>query len=273
VELLLPKELHLEPLPDNPQRVAVMWGPLVLAGDLGPGRERGQRGQRGQRERQRPNVPVFVTEERPVEEWVRPAESSPGTFRTAGVGRNRDVELAPFYRLHRRLYSAYWDLFTSSQWAEREQEIAAQRERLRKLEEATVAFAQPGQMQPERDFNFQGEETWDVDEAGRDGRVGRDWFSFDLPVDASEPMVLVVTYRSGRRPGEPKFDILIDGEPIAKAETIKRENPPQFYDVQYRLPPNLLEGKDKVTVRFETKEGNSIGPIFGLRMIRADAEL
>jgi hypothetical protein len=36
VELVLPKALHLEPLPDNPSRVAIMWGPLVLAGDLGP---------------------------------------------------------------------------------------------------------------------------------------------------------------------------------------------------------------------------------------------
>ena len=34
VELVLPKALHLEPLPDNADRVALMWGPLVLAGDL-----------------------------------------------------------------------------------------------------------------------------------------------------------------------------------------------------------------------------------------------
>jgi hypothetical protein len=127
-------------------------------------------------------------------------------------------------------------------------------------------------MQPERDFNFQGDETWPVNESNRDGRVSRDWFSFDLPVDASEPMVLVVTYHSGRRPREPKFDILIDGEPIVKDETTKRQRPPQFYDVQYPLPAALLEGKEKVTVRFETTEGSSIGPVFGLRMIRAAGE-
>ena len=32
----------------------------------------------------------------------------PGSFRTAGVGV--DVVLSPFYRLHRRVYTAYWDL-------------------------------------------------------------------------------------------------------------------------------------------------------------------
>src|SRR5207248_3655607 len=30
VSLTLPKSLHLEPLPDNSNRVAILWGPLVL---------------------------------------------------------------------------------------------------------------------------------------------------------------------------------------------------------------------------------------------------
>jgi DUF1680 family protein len=273
VELTLPKKLHLEPLPDNPQRVAVLWGPLVLAGDLGPGRERGRRGRdRGNREQ--PSTPVFVAVEKPIEEWVQPSSDDKGSFRTSGVGRDRDVNLTPFYRLHRRLYAAYWDLFTPSQWEEREQEIAAERERLRKLEEATVAFFQPGQMQAERDVNFQGSEdnTFAIREAGRSGRVGRDWFSFDLPVDAAKPMMLVVTYYSGQRPREPKFNIHVGGEPVAKDETVKRDSPARFYDVEYPIPLTATDGKEKVTVRFETTEGYSIGPVFGIRMIRADRE-
>ena len=39
VELALPKTLRKEPLPDNLERFALMWGPLVLAGDLGPERQ------------------------------------------------------------------------------------------------------------------------------------------------------------------------------------------------------------------------------------------
>jgi hypothetical protein len=265
VELTLPKTLHLEPLPDDSQRVAVMWGPLVLAGDLGPQRQRDRR----RRDREPVTVPVFVAAGQPVDEWVQPVENAAGKFRTVDVGRPNDVELAPFYRLQRRLYAAYWDLFTPSQWAEREQEIAAERERLRKLEEATVAFAQPGQMQPERDFNFQGDQTWTISEAERDGRVGRDWFSFELPVDTSAPMVLAITYRSGERPCDPKFDILVEGERIADDETLKQDRPARFYDVEYPIPASLLAGKEKVTVRFETTEGSAIGPVFGLRMLRA----
>jgi DUF1680 family protein len=267
VELTLPKKLHMEPLPDNPQRVAVMWGPLVLAGDLGTGGDR-RRGRSGRSEGAAPDVPVFVSDDQNVEQWVQPVTR----FRTAGVGRDREVELTPFYRLHRRRYSAYWDLFTPSQFAERQTEIAAERERVRKLEAATVAFFQPGQMQAERDVNFEGEETYAINESNREGRVGRDWFSFDLPVDSNAPMALVVTYYSGRRPREPKFNILIGDKPIATDETVKRDSPAKFYDVEYPVPSELVADKEKVTVRFETTDGNSIGPVFGVRMIRAGAE-
>src|SRR5262249_23940312 len=39
VRVELPKTLRLEPTPDNSSVAAIMWGPLVLTGDLGPRRE------------------------------------------------------------------------------------------------------------------------------------------------------------------------------------------------------------------------------------------
>jgi DUF1680 family protein len=265
VELKLSKSLRLEPLPDNPQRVAVMWGPLVLAGDLGPQRERG-RGQRGSRN-ERPEAPVFVTVDKPVSQWLKADGDEPGSFRSDGVGREEDVNLAPFYRLHRRIYAAYWDVFTPTQWEERSAQLEAERQRMRELEQRTVGYVQPGEMQPERDFNFQGEMTWPVRESGRAGRVGRDWFSFDMPVDDAQPMTLVVTYHSGERRREPKFAILIDDHHLADV-TVAKETPARFYDAQYTLPARLLAGKKRVAVRFQSAEENGIGPVFGVRTVR-----
>ena len=48
VELALPKSLHLEPTPDNKTVAAIMWGPLVLAGDHGPRRDRRSQANAGQ---------------------------------------------------------------------------------------------------------------------------------------------------------------------------------------------------------------------------------
>jgi DUF1680 family protein len=116
VDLILPKTLHLEPLPDNPRRVAIMWGPLVLAGDLGPEEKKRKEDKTSDLSEK---TPVFIAAEKPVEEWLKPVPDKPGHFRSDGVGRERDVDFVPFYRLHRRTYAIYWDLFTESEWKEK----------------------------------------------------------------------------------------------------------------------------------------------------------
>jgi hypothetical protein len=270
VELTLPKTLRLEPLPDNPRRTAIMWGPLVLAGDLGPEQRRRRGGDTVYRQ---PRTPVFVAAGRPVAEWLKPAADKPGCFRTDGVGRDDDVDFVLFYRLHRRMYAVYWDLFTEPEWKEKKAEYAAEEERLRKLEAATVAYAQPGRMQPERDFNYQSPgDAWVVRMMGRPGRWGRSWFSFDLPVESERPMTLVVTYCSDHHSrGRAKFDILVDGQRVAGQE-VTRSSPARFYDVEYPLAASVVEDKEKVTVRFQAGKGNVVAAVFGVRMIRADAE-
>jgi DUF1680 family protein len=270
VELTLPKTLRLEPLPDNPRRTAIMWGSLVLAGDLGPEDRRG-RGRGGSYDQ--PRVPVFVAAERPAAEWLKPVPDKPGHFRTDGVGRERDVDFVPFYRLHRRTYGVYWDLFTQPEWEKKAAEYAAEEERRRKLEQATVAYAQPGEMQPERDFNYQGpDDARVVRIMGRPGRWARNWFSFDLPVEPAHPMKLVVTYYSGRRSRRAAtFDILVDGQRVGN-QKVTRSSPARFFDVEYVIPANVVRDKKKVTVRFEASDGNSVASVFGIRMIRADAE-
>jgi DUF1680 family protein len=125
VEVTLPKSLRLEPTPDDPRTVAILWGPLVLAGDLGPETGVHAEGPLPKRDRAvAPPTPVFLAAEKPVTDWVKPVPGQPGHFRTQGVGRapdgsgrSMDVDLVPFYRLHRRTYSTYWKLLTDEEWA------------------------------------------------------------------------------------------------------------------------------------------------------------
>jgi len=277
VEITLPKSLRLEPLPDNPRRASIMWGPLVLAGDLGPEVERGGRGGEGSA---RPKVPVFVAADQPPSSWLEPVDGEPGVFRSDGVGREpdavgrvRDVTFVPFYRLHRRLYSTYWDLFTPAEWEEQRAAYAAEAERRRRLEAATVAYLEPGEIVFEREFNYQGgADARPQRILGRPGRRGGSWFSFDVPVDPDHPMALIVTYYSDDRRGTPaEFEILVDGRRLADQE-LRLSEPPRFFDVEYPVPAELVRGKDSVTLRFEAKPGSQIATVFGIRMIRADAE-
>jgi len=263
VAITLPKTLRLEPLPDNPRRVAILWGPLVLAGDLGPEENRRQRASLSNA------VPVFIAAERPVADWLKPVPGQRGCFRTEGVGKEREVDFVPFYRLHRHIYGVYWDLFTPPEWDKRAAEIAAERELQRKLEAATVGYVQPGEMQAERDANMQGEDTEPLRLMSRPGRRGSKWFSFDLAVDPTHPMKLVVTYNHDEWQ-QRTFDISVDGVRVGQ-QTIERRGPLRFFDVEYAVPAETVKSKQKVTVKFQATQGNEIGAVFGLRMIRADS--
>ena len=276
VEVSLPKTLRFESLPDNPRRGSLLWGPLVLAGDLGPEVERGRGGEQPRPEP--PVVPVFVAGGRPVSDWLKPVAGAPGSFRSAGAGREpdqeggaRDVDFVPMYRLHRHTYSTYWDLFTPEEWDEEKTGYAAEAERMRRLEAASVAYLQPGEAVFDRPFNFQGEDTQPQRIHGRPGRRGSGWFSYDVPVEPDHPMVMILTYYSNDRRGTPaSFEVLVDGNVVA-APDIGRSEPPRFFDVEYPIPASFVAGNDTVNIRFSADEGSQIATIFGLRMIRGDA--
>jgi hypothetical protein len=264
VALTLPKTLHLEPLVDNPRRTAIMWGPLMLAGDLGPEPPRSDGRARGATPAV--DVPVLVSASRNPADWLKPIAGRPGEFQTDCIGRDNDFALAPFYRLHRRVYMGYVDLYTPADWEKKSADDAAERERQRQLEAATVAYVQPGNPQREREFNQQGESTTVARVDQRAGRGGRGWFSFDLPIDPSQANVLVVTYHAdSRRPRT--FDILVDGQRIAE-ERFEIDSGDRFVDREYAIPAALTQGKQKVTVRFQATGGNDIAAAFGIRIVR-----
>ena len=125
-------------------------------------------------------------------------------------------------------------------------------------------------MQPERDFNMQGEDTSTDRVMGRASRRGAKWFSFDLPVDPSHPTALVVTYYSDEW-RKRTFDVLVEGQKVGD-QIIEKGGPVRFFDVEYAIPSNLVQGKQKVTARFQATNGNEIAAVFGLRIIRADAD-
>lgn len=262
VEMKIPMSLRREPLPDNPDRVAILYGPTVLAGELGPESEAEVGGLI--------LIPALVIKENPLRRWIEPVVGEPSTFRTLRSGRPRDVKLSPFYRMHGRRYVVYWDLFTPEQWAVREADYRAELERARRLEAMTVDFAQPGEMQPERDHNMQGEHTDAGEHSGRKWRHARDggWVSFDLKVLPDNHVSLVCTYW-GSETGPRSFDVLVDGVKIA-TQSLQNDKPGQFFDVTYPIPEELTRGKTKITVRFQARPGNTAGGFYGLRVIHGE---
>jgi hypothetical protein len=270
IQLSIPKTLRLEPTPDDPTVSSIMWGPLVLAADLGPRREKPE----GE---PRIVAPALVARDRAIAEWVVPVPSTAGDFRVAGVGRRLaspndapvDLSLAPFYRTHGRTYSVYFDVVTPREFDARVAAAAAAGERERQVDAATLAFVQPGRAADEQKFNYRSEPATRpvarVDD--RTGRGGVGSFSFDLPVEAAAGQSLVVTYRNDLGlPVLANFEVQVDGTALAHYEPNRSAT--GFWDAVYPLPAALLTGKSKITVRFVATGESRIVPVYGIRIVR-----
>jgi hypothetical protein len=249
--------LTMESMPDNPKRVAFLYGPIVLAAALG-----------GMPVDSMYDAPVLVTNVLQPEKWLKPLANQPLHFISQKVGYPYDVELAPFYQTHGQPYSVYMDLFTSDDLTRKKTAYEAEKRRMKDLEARTIDVLRIGEMQPERDHHVTGENTTS---GGLDGRKWRHavdggWFAFDLKVDAVLPNVLQCTYW-GSDSGNRVFDILVEGEKIA-TQTLQATHPNAFFDVPHELPIALTKGKNVVHVRLQAHPGATAGGLFGARMLR-----
>jgi uncharacterized protein len=107
----LPMTLRLRRTPDNPNVAAIMYGPLVLAGEL-PTEELAKEKIYGPYRADGVPVraPVLVAASEDVGAWVQPVPGEPLTFRTVNAGRPGDVRLVPFHTLFGKRYAVYWNI-------------------------------------------------------------------------------------------------------------------------------------------------------------------
>jgi hypothetical protein len=123
IEMELPMQLTVESMPDDPTLQAFLYGPVVLAGDLGTEglTEQAIIGPNAPRMgAPNPNAPAAASAQPRVPEieipaftasgsdpasWIKPADK-PLTFRT--IGQKKDVTLAPLNSIFGRRYSVYW---------------------------------------------------------------------------------------------------------------------------------------------------------------------
>jgi DUF1680 family protein len=260
VEISMPFSLRTEGFRDNPDRFAFLNGPLVLCAEVDS----------------KQTYPAIVTEQDQLLSAIKPVASQPATFtapgrlfRVPGEERGRDLTLEPFYRMHgNRSYVVYWDRFTPSQWQAKETEYKAELARQKELEARTVDYILVGHPQSERDHNLQGEKTGDGDFSDRKWRHATDggWFSYGLKVLSGQDQELSVTYW-GSDGGNRIFDVLIDGQKLA-TQRLESNRPNKFYEEVYPIAANLLQGKGKVTVKFQAHPGAWAGGVFGVRLLK-----
>jgi uncharacterized protein len=237
VDVALPMRLHLEATQDDPERQAILYGPLVLAGELGT--------------QPKPNVPVMLAKGKAVNDWVQPVGDKPLTFATKGAGAPKDVTLVPYSQMHSQHFSVYWDVINAQELERRKQEAAAAATTRKRLEDATVDVVFFGQEQSEKAHNLQSERSRTGDYMGHQIRSAEaGWFSFDLKPPQGKPAALVCTYWGGDA-RDRAFNIFIDGKWLT-SQRINNDKPGEYWDVRYDLPSAMVDGRPSVQVKLES---------------------
>jgi DUF1680 family protein len=293
VSVSLPMTLHVEPLPHSTTYAAFMYGPVVLAGDLGSaGMENARRyGSNTPQATLVPpaahvDIPVFVSADLTKDlAKIRPVPGAPLTFKAVGITQPTDVTLVPFFTLFEPRYTIYWKVYSPADWDARTKAAAADAARRQNFASRTIDAVDVGSDESERSHGLTSQTSGrgrgaaaatsppPVGPAGPtlfDGRRGREarggFISYALKVTPGLPATLAVTYRVETATQPRSFDVLVDGTKVA-TETLAAR-PGEFFDKEYPLASDLTRGKSQVTVRFESAGTQTTATVFDVRTVR-----
>ena len=274
IEVHLPMQLRTEQLHATPQKQAILYGPIVLAANLGPtGLETDYvDSQTRYAGAVLPPPPLFVTSGA-ASGQVRRANTSTLAFTAqmvdSGDGSVKAVPMLPYSRAHHMRYGVYFDVLTPQQWQQKRAEIAAEAALQRDLAARTVDTYRPGEQQNEVEHAFKGRNSNTGNSGDFKWRDARDGGFIEFALQAPPAGVggeLLIKYW-GSDNGDRDFDILVDGQKIG-SQVLSNDKPGEYWDAIYPIPANLLAGKSRVTVRVAAKPGKTAGGIFGARMLK-----
>lgn len=258
IELITPLHFYTEAMPDNSNRKAVFYGPVLLAGVL------------GDKEPEPLEIPVFVSSETDPGKWLHAVENKSLVFTTAATGNSKEVQLIPFNTTANEHYTVYWDVFTPQQWAVQQKVYEADKQQQQVLEARTVDNLRIGEMQPERDHELVGDKTTTGEEHNRKWRMAADsgYFSFTIKVDPSANNSLVCTYW-GMDNRDRIFDIYVNDNKIA-TEDLNKYKASKFYEVAYPISLDLTKYKLTAKIKFVPKANNAAGPLYQAKIVKGD---
>lgn len=283
VEIRLPMNLHLYISMDDPQKQAIMYGPIVLAGALGtenfPETDIVADHQ-ALNNFELIEVPVLVTNKKDVNKWVNRIDSKL-VFETESVGQpgSLKLKLIPFYELHHQRYTVYWKIMSDKEYQLYLEKKRKEQESLNKL---TADVVSPNEQQPEIDHCIQSRNSFSgylnvVHRGWRDARGEEGFFSYQMKIDPERSNFLAVKYFGNDNnifidgiEYERNFDILVDDIVIAN-QKLKNNQPSEgLFDVFYEIPKSLTQGKQKVTVKFKSYEETIAGGVYEVKIIVGD---
>ena len=279
LEISMPMHTTVEQMPNVSNYYAIMHGPIVLAAKTGTEDLKGlvaddQRWSHIAHGRlmSLTDAPMLVGDLSSVPSKVTPiANSSEMKFKINDLIKPdayKNLVLEPFFRIHDSRYMMYWEVESPKDYENMIKEARLKEQQKLTLDRQTIDLVIPGEQQPESDHFMKEQHSF----AGiyRDKHFRHvfspGWFSYDMKVNSSDKLQLIVTYWGNETPPR-VFEILIDGKKLINENLVAKWNKEEFVQVKYPIPAAMIKGKKKVTVTFKPFPDNYAGGIYGVRII------
>lgn len=283
VEIALPMEMRLEELPNTPEYVSIVRGPIVLGASYSTDDLKGLVADdsrwahiAGGQLVSVFDTPILVGERADILARLRQAEPVEGegmTYKVKGLTSepDREITLRPFARLHDCRYMMYWLSMTPGEYSAYLERERAAEEAMLALDRRTVDAVNTGEQQPEADHFMENDKSnsgVNFGQAWRDASDGG-YFKYRMKSSGLTDLVLRVRYW-GNENGKRAFTIYVDDTLLASENVADKWKKEEFVDVEYSIPPSLLEGKNNVEVTFRSDAGNIAGGVYHVRLVKPE---
>ena len=116
----VPMVVRTESMRTQPNKVAFLYGPLVLAADLGPTPVKDSlpysADQRTNENDTGVPVPTLVKASGPLGSALVKDDGPDLSFHSLGIGLPPEMTFRPFWQIYYHRYNVYWDVMTDAQW-------------------------------------------------------------------------------------------------------------------------------------------------------------
>ena len=279
IEVSFPMHNSVKYLPNVPQYIALMHGPILLGMKTGTEdlahlvADDSRFGQYASGKKLPINeAPILVNDNiDAIAEQITPIDGQPLHFMLKTKMENSiSGILQPFFEIHDSRYMIYWLALTEKTHKDYLERLAREEQERQALEARTVDKVQPGEQQPETDHKMETDQsnrgnTNDV--FFRDARNGH-YFSYLMQTGGETELTLRLTFWGQDEWRTCEFDIMVDDQLMCSVNNTHKWRTSQFKTEDYPIPADLVKGKTQVRIKFVAKQGKQVGEIYGVRLIR-----
>lgn len=283
IEISFPMHNSIEAMPNVPQYVAILHGPITLAmktgtEDLAHLKADDSRFGQMASGRKLPidKAPYIVADELSdiVNKNLQPIPGEPLHFTLRGIKNMVDGtdegKLIPFFELHDARYMMYWLALNANGYKDYLDKLAKEEEARQALEAQTVDKVQPGEQQPESDHFMETDESnkgYTNDIPFRDARNGH-YFSYLMQTQGLTDLSLRIRYWGQDEWRTCEYDLYVDDVLVQSVNNSKKWRSSQWKYETYPLPAAALKGKKQVRIKFVAHPGKQVGEIYEVRLLK-----